>query len=74
MSEEIAIGRKELSRRIGVKIPTLAAWRQTWTPEGCCMGPRFIKCGPGRACSVIYKVADVQQWLESRSAELAALS
>lgn len=28
-------------------------------------GPRYIKAGPGKRAKVLYRVADLQEWLEA---------
>lgn len=59
----IYLNTKEASRYLHIKISTLAVWRTNKT-----YNIPFIKCGG----KVLYKKADLDNWLESRIVKMEA--
>jgi predicted DNA-binding transcriptional regulator AlpA len=52
---------RQLAHLLGYRAQTLRKWRV----EG--RGPRYVRLGDGPGARVVYRVADVEQWLTART-------
>ena len=57
--EVLAVDTHQASAVIGVDRRTLANWRSLGR------GPRYVKLGEGASAPVLYRVADLEAWLEA---------
>ena len=57
--DRLALANEEAAAKISVSPHTLANWRSLG------IGPPYVKITPGRAGRVLYRVADLEAWLEA---------
>ncbi len=66
MQETQYITGPNLARRLGLKPQTIRSWRLSG------YGPPYIRLGDRISGRVLYRIADVEQWLAARVVESTA--
>ena len=57
--DRLALSNTDTAAKIGVSRSTLDNWRSLG------IGPPYVKITPGRAGRVLYRVSDLEAWLEA---------
>ena len=52
---------RQLAKYLGLKEQTLRKWRLSGD------GPQYVRLGDGPRARVVYRMADIQKWLDARS-------